>query len=112
MNIRKLFSVTAIAFIFAATAQAQVISQAYEVMLNDLRAPASASGTIAFKACDECEHIVVRVNANTRYTINGKPVRFAEFSKTISAASNRDDVPVTVLHHLESDIVESIDVSL
>ncbi len=112
MNIRKILSVAVIAFGFAASAQAEVVSQAYEVMLNNLRAPATVSGTVAFKECEMCEHYVVRVTANTRYSINGNVVRFADFRKAVAAASNRDEVSVVVLHHLESDTVKSIDVSL
>ncbi|MEM7431473.1 MAG: hypothetical protein AAF351_05980 [Pseudomonadota bacterium] len=112
MNIRKILSVAVIVFGFAVSAQAQIVSQAHEVMLSDLRTPSSASGTVAFRACDECEHTVVRVTASTRYSINGKVVRFADFSKAVATASNRDDVAALVLHHLESDTVEAIDVSL
>ena len=112
MNIRKFLSVAVIVFGFAISAQAQVVSQAHEVMLNELRTPSSASGTVAFKECEMCEHVVVRVTANTRYSINGKVVRFADFSKAVATASNRDEVAVIVLHHLESNTVESIDVSL
>ena len=112
MNIRKFLSVAVITIGLVASAQAQVVSQAYEIMLNELRTPSSASGTVAFKECDECEQKLVRVTANTRYSINGKVVRYADFSRAVAAASNRDEVPVIVLHHLESNTVESIDVSL
>jgi hypothetical protein len=55
---------------------------------------------------------MVRVSAGTRYAINGKTVRLADFRRAVSQASDRDDKTVTVLHHLESNTIESIDVLL
>lgn len=116
-SIRKSIAVTlcGLALLLAAPAMATlgpVVSQAYEVALSDFRAPGTANGTVSFKECDECDSRTIRVTGNTRYAINGKSVRFEEFRKAVAAAHNRDKVAVTVLHHLESDTVEFINVSL
>jgi hypothetical protein len=89
-----------------------VVSQAYEVFLSDFRPPGAEGGTVAFKQCEDCEMQTVSVSSNTRYNVNGKSVRLAEFRKAIAAVRDRDAVAITVLHHLESDTIVSISVSL
>ena len=78
-------------------------------MLSDFRAPATANGAVAFKECGACERRTVRVTAVTRYAINGKTVRLQEFRKAVTQADDRDEKTVTVLHHLESNTIESLD---
>jgi len=112
MKIKTLLTTTLLCLGLAMTAQAQVISQAYEVVLSDFRAPATANGGAAFKQCAECDRQVIRVTAGTRYAINGKTVRLEDFRKAVLLANDRDEKWVTVLHHLESDTIESIDVLL
>ena len=112
MNIRKFLTVTALGMGMAAAAHGDVLSQAYEVALNEFRAPAAENGSVAFKPCADCQRMMVRVTAGTRYKINGKGVRFDDFRKAVRQASDRDDQFVTVLHHLESDTVTLIDLLL
>ena len=113
MNLMKIKTLFAIVLLgIAVAANGQVVSQAYEVALSDFRAPATENGSAAFKECGECERRLVRVTAATHYSINGKSLRLADFRKTITHTRNRGGVAVTVLHHLESDTIESIAVSL
>lgn len=112
MKIKTVFTTTLLCLGLAMTAQAQVISQAYEVALSDFTAPATENGGVSFKQCTACNRQVVRVRSATRYTINGKAVDLEKFRKAISQARNGGDKSVTVLHHLESDTIESINVSL
>lgn len=110
MKIKTLFAIALLSITFAATGQ--VVSQAYEVAIEDFRAPVSQNGVAAFKECDDCERRLVRVTPDTRYTINGKSMQFDDFRKTIGPAGSRKYGDVIVLHHLESDTIESITVSL
>jgi len=112
MKIKTLITVTLLSLGLAMSAQAQIVSQAYEVILSDFRAPATENGGVSFKECAECDRRVVRVTSGTRYAINGKAVRLADFRNAVSLANDRDEKTVTVLHHLESDTIESIDVLL
>ena len=41
-----------------------------------------------------------------------KAVKLEDFKKAIAYVNDRDEVVLTVLHHLESDTIEMIDVSL
>jgi hypothetical protein len=118
MTIRKTIAIAlfSIGLSFAAqaadaTSLGPVISQAYEVSLGNFRAPGTRNGTVSFKECEECTHMTVRVTANTRYKINGRTVRLEDFRKKVAEAGNRESAEVTILHHLESDTIEQINVS-
>ena len=110
MKIKTLFAIALLSISFAAIGQ--VVSQAYEIALGDFRAPVSHSGVAAFKKCPDCERELVRVTPATRYTIDGKSVQLDEFRKTLGPAGSRKNGDVIVLHHLKSDTIESIAVSL
>ena len=88
-----------------------VISKAYEVALSDFRAPSTTNGGIAFKECEDCTLQMVRVTAGTRYSVNGKSLQLEAFREKLAAVHKREGALVTVLHHLESDTIESINVS-
>lgn len=111
MKIKTLFAATLLSLGFLTGANAQVVAQAYEVALGDFRAPVNENGTAAFKTCSDCNHTVVHVTASTRYEINGKVVLFEDFRKALKRAdSNTTDL--IVVHHLESNTIKSIIVSL
>ena len=112
MNIRTFLAAVLLGIGLASSAGAQIVSQAYEVALDNFRAPATQNGSVSFKECDSCNTRLVRVTENTRYTINDEPVRLDDFRKAISHVSDRASKTVTVLHHLESDTVVSVSVSL
>ena len=106
------FALLSLAVSGVANGQRQVQSRAYEVVLSDFRPPATSNGGAAFKECQECERRLVRVTNATRYSVNGKTVRLDQFRTAVATATNRDETLVIVLHHLESDTLTSIDVSL
>lgn len=114
IHFKKLLFISLLCTIFSTTAmgQGRVISQAYEILLNNFQAPVSASSTIVFKECDECEPMHVRVNETTRYSINGRSVQLEDFRIAVLQADDRDNKAVTILHHLELNIVESIDATI
>lgn len=89
-----------------------VVSQAYEISLSNFQAPATANGGVTFQECETCDRQTVRTTEDTRYSVNGESVRLADFRRAISQVSARDDVSLTVLHHLESDTIVMIDVYL
>lgn len=111
MKTKTFISVVLLSLGLLSGAQAETVSKAYEVALDEFRAPANINGTAAFKPCGSCGHMVLRVTANTRYEINDKVVTFAEFRKALGSA-NRDTGDVVVLHHLESNTIKTIYVSL
>jgi hypothetical protein len=117
MNIpdfKKLFLLALICSAWPAVSvgEGRVVSQAYEILLNNFQAPVSASSTIVFKECDTCESKYARVSEATVYSINGKTVRLEDFRLAILQIDDRENAAVTILHHLESNTVESIDASI
>jgi len=112
MKIKTLITATLLGLSLSMAAQGQVVSQAYEVALSDFTAPATENGGASFKACDSCARQLVRVTAATRYSINGNTVRFADFRRVVTDARTQGGADVIVLHHLESDTIKSINVSL
>lgn len=109
MNIRKLIVIAALFAAAAASAQDGVVSRAYEVALDQFRAPATENGSVAFQPCADCQRMLLRVTEGTRYAVNGQRVRFEDFRRVVREAVDRERQTVTVLHHLESDTVTSLD---
>ncbi|MDH4125347.1 MAG: hypothetical protein OEW64_08930 [Gammaproteobacteria bacterium] len=111
MDIRKLFAIAVIGTSFAASAQAEVVSQAYELTMEQFTAPTTANASISFRECDDCEILRMRVSDATSYTVNSKQVRLEEFRLAVAQLRGSERASVTVLHHLESNTVQSISVS-
>ena len=95
-----------------AFAEFTTVTRAHEVALSDFRAPASANGIAAFKSCEDCDLLTVRVTPETQYVLNDKSVRLADFRSALSTIANRKDETVIVMHHLESDTVTAISITL
>ena len=112
MNIKILLTVTLICFGLAAAAEDRIITLAYEITLSDFHAPVTQNGGVTFKECADCEQIRTRVTPATHYAINNKTVRLEDFRKAVSQVRDRDDHLVIVLHHLESDTIKSLNVSI
>ncbi len=112
MNTKTLLSVTLICLGLSVAAEDRIISLAYELSLSDFHAPVTQNGGATFKKCATCERIIVRVTPATRYSINGKSVRLEDFRKAVRQVRNPDEKLIVVLHHLESDTIKSLTVSI
>jgi len=95
-----------------AAADFTTIEQAYEVALSDVRLPRSENGTIAFKECSTCEFKTRRVDADTRWLLNGKAVPLQKFRQAVDRVADRNSEAVSVLHHLERNRVTAVSVYL
>ena len=112
MHIQKLLALVLIGLSLTAAADFTTITAAYEVPASDLRLPQNTAGTLTFKQCADCELQTLRVSSKTRYVINRKDVEFAEFKERLTLVRRTKDVTATVLHHLESNRITAIKVSL
>jgi len=112
MKLKVLITAALLSLALPATADMTVVQEAYEVALDNLRLPRAESGTIAFKECDRCEYIRLRVGADTRYQINGKAVPLNKFRAAMFEVDDRGNEAVTVLHHLERNQVTAVSVNL
>ena len=112
MNIKTLFAITLICFGLSAAAEDRIISRAYEINLSNFTVPVTSSGLLLFKDCADCDSRRVRMTRNTRFVVNGKSVELKEFRKNVFHVRDRESKTIIVMHHLESDTVTSVSVSL
>ena len=112
MRSRKLLVLVLLGLSLAAVADFRTITEAYEVVLGDLRLPGSENGTLTFRQCSDCEAQTSRVTGKTRYLINDRDFALAEFKEQLKRVRNRKDQNVAVLHHLESNTIKAIEVWL
>jgi hypothetical protein len=112
MNIKYSIAIAVLSLGMSIPASGQIVSLAYEVPLSEFRAPATTNGGASFRECSECERHLVRVTAATNYVINGESMQLKAFKEALLHANDRDEKTLTVLHHLESDTIQSISVSL
>jgi hypothetical protein len=91
-------------------AQFRTIAEAYEVRLSDLRLPQSEGGTVAYKTCDACAYESKLVSDDMQWILDGRSLPFEDFRRGVATVSDRENTPVMVLHHLESDRVTRVSV--
>lgn len=113
MKIFKILTLSLLACLsMPALAEFTTVARAHEIALSDFRAPASSNGITAFKSCENCELFTVRVTPETRYVLNKQSVQLKDFRAAISKVRSREDETVIVLHHLGSDTVTTISITL
>ena len=95
-----------------AAAEFETVSAAYEVSLSNFRVPATPNSGVILQKCDDCERVAIRVTPKTEYTINDEAVTLKQFRKTIFKIRDREDETIIVLHHLASDTVLSVSVTI
>lgn len=96
----------------SATADIRTIAEAYEIALSDVQMPASVNGVLAFKRCATCELEVVNVNDHTEYVLDRKNIELADFRRSLATVRDRSAVTIIVKHHLESDTIVRVSVTL
>ena len=112
MKTPALFTAIAIFLSFSASADFTTVERAYEVPLNTFNVPVTHNGVISFSECAECESISARLTGNTLFLVNGKAVELKDFRAEVFQVRDRASKAITVLHHLESDTISSISISL
>lgn len=112
MKIRTMLACTLLILSLPVAAEFVTESLAYEVALEDINVPATPSSGVMFRKCADCEYTTLRPTPHTRYLVNGKPVELKEFRKVVFGIRNRAKTYLVVLHHLESDRVVSVSVTI
>ncbi len=112
MQFRRLLVLTILGLSLTAAADFRTITEVYEVNLIFLRLPGSINGTLSFVECADCDSKTIRVVPATRYILNGRTVSLADFRKAVARITNRSETDVDVFHHLESDTVTRVRVTL
>ena len=112
MHIRKLLVLVLLGLSLSAVADFTTITEAYEVALSDLRLPRNEGGMLTLKQCSDCESQTLRVTGKTRYVLNDRDFALAEFREQLRRVRKRKDETATVMHHLESNTITAVMVSL
>ena len=112
MHIRKFLIALLMILSLSAAAEFVTVELAYEVALSNMTTPVTNTGSLVFRECEDCDVMTIRMTRNTLFIVNGRAVELKEFRKQVFQVSDRSHVPVTVKHHLESDTVVSVSVSL
>lgn len=112
MKLKVLIIAVMLSLALPAAADFKTVQKAYEVALSDMRLPRANGGTIAFKECDKCDYIRLRVGEDTQYKLDGNAVPLDKFREALKLVENSDDQPVTVLHHLKRNQVTAVSVNL
>lgn len=110
MNVKRLIPILLLALALPVAAQITTVQLAHEVSLADVRMPEYASGTMGFKPCDGCDYQTTRVSSNCSWLVNNQSMSFEDFQKTVSAISDRRAQYLTVLHHLENDVITEVSI--
>ena len=110
MRSAVLLAITTFALSLPSMAQFRTIAEAYEVRLSDLRLPQSEGGTLAFKTCDACPYESKLVSNDMQWILDGRSLPLEDFRRDLSTVTDRENTPVMVLHHLESDRVTRVSV--
>ena len=112
MHTQKLLVLIFLGLSLTAAADFRTITEVHEVNLIFLRLPGTASGTLSFAECADCDSQTIRVSPATRYVINGRTLSLADFKRAVARITNRRDTNIDVSHHLESDTVTRVRVTL
>lgn len=95
-----------------AAAQFTTIQKAHETVLSGIRLPTSESGTLAFRPCRSCDWRMVRVNGETLWLVNKKPLTLADFRRAVESLDDPDSRSVTVKHHLENNVITKVAITI
>ena len=95
-----------------AVAEFVTVAEVYEVDLKDIQLPAATTGSLIFVSCEGCDPRRIRVTPETRYIADNKDYSLSDYRKLLAGITDRDEPTVAVKHHLASDTIVSIRVSL
>ena len=76
--------------------------------------PGGTDGMMTFRPCDgECEddYIRVRLSADTRFTVDGKAVRFADFRREFATIKRSPKSYALVTYETKTNTVTSIQIA-
>ncbi len=111
MNLRKPFvAAAAIALAWSGTAfgALELLEDAFELDLTQLRLPSFSTDQMTIKECDDCETRTVRVDNKTTYHLGGQSMDLNEFLRATSLLGEKQENMVTVFYLPESLVVTRI----
>ena len=112
MKFRAFLLAVTVCLSLPALADFRTVAQAYEVPLSGFSVPVTHNGIITFSECATCPSHSGRLTGDTQFIVNGKAVELKEFRKRVLQVRDRAHESVTVLHHLETDTITSVSITI
>ena len=110
MTIRKVL----IAVILLLVQPAFALIDAVETSPGDIILPATVNGTMTFKSCEgECagQHKRMRLTGETRFTLDGKAVKYEVFRREFATIRNSNRSFALVSYDTDTNTVTRIDIN-
>ncbi len=98
----------------AGAAELVTLVEAIELSPSNIILPSSLNGTVTFLPCaGECEdeHRRARLTPDTRFSVDGKRVKFDVFRQNLAALSHDDENYALISVDMQSLTITSIDIS-
>ena len=95
-------------------AELKTLVDAIELSPSNIILPSSVNGTVTFLPCaGECEkeHRRARLTPDTRFTVDGKSVKFDVFRQNLAILSSDDESYALISVDMESLTITSINIS-
>lgn len=111
MTVRTLLTALILIASQPALAQLKTLMNAVETAPSNIILPANTNGMVTFRPCDDqCDKDYKRVslNPNTRFTVDGKTVKFDEFRREFATIKRAEMSYALVSYDTETNTVISI----
>ena len=97
-------------------ASAQIVTKinAVETSPANIVLPGGTDGMVTFRPCDgECDddYIRVRLSADTKFSVDGKAVKYADFRRDIATIKRNKSSYALVTYETETNTVKSIQIA-
>jgi hypothetical protein len=112
MKYRIIITALIMVFTLPALADFVTISRAYELEPELVNIPLSPSSSMLFSNCSGCEITSGQLTTQTRFSVDAKTVDFDEFCDAMRLAKQSEHSGIFLQHHLESNTIVSVSVSL
>lgn len=114
MTVRAIL-ITAL-LVMSQLAFAQIVTKinAVEVSPANIILPGDTDGMMTFRPCDDqCkeDYIRVRLSADSKFSVDGKAVRFADFRREFATIKRIDSSYALVAYETETNTVTSIQIA-
>ena len=114
MTVRALLIAALLMVAQPASAQIVTAVAAVEASPANIILPGGTDGMMTFRPCDgDCEedYVRVRLSAGTKFTVNGKAVRFADFRREFATIKRNPESYALVTYETKTNTVTSIEIA-
>ena len=114
MTVRALLIAALLMVAQPAFSQIVTAVAAVEASPANIILPGGTDGMMTFRPCDgvcDEDYIRVRLSADTRFTVNGKAVRFAEFRREFATIKSSPESYALVTYETQTNTVTSIQIA-